>query len=164
MDVDTLIADYLGRLRAASWPLAPGRREELAGEVAEHIDAALGDAGTRDEAAIRNVLDRLGPPEAIAAAEAGGGPAAPVSPTLFAGIAAPSMAASGWGAIEILAILFLTAGSVALPFIGPVVGLVLTWGSSRWTTHEKQVASMIVVIFLVVPVVAVGLAGVRVGG
>lgn len=164
MDVDTLIADYLGRLRAASWPLAAGRREELQGEVAEHIDAALGEAGARDEATIRNVLERLGPPESIAAAEVGGGPGLPPGPAGGAASAGPSAASSPWGAMEIIAILFLTAGSVFLPFIGPLIGLVFTWGSRSWTTHEKQVASLIVVIFLAVPVALIMLARVGLGG
>jgi hypothetical protein len=164
MDAETLIADYLGRLRAASWPLAAGRREELQAEVSEHIEAALADAGTRDEATIRNVLDRLGPPETIAAAEAAAAPAAPAGPAVFAGVAASPIAASGWGAVEILAILFLTAGSVLLPLVGPMIGLVFTWGSTRWTTHEKLVASLIVVMLLAIPFSLLILARVGFGG
>ena len=164
MDAETLIADYLGRLRAASWPLTAGRREELAAEVAEHIDAALGEAGSRDESTVRNVLERLGPPESIAAAEAGGGSGSPGGPPGGVASAGPSAASSPWGAMEIIAILFLTAGSVLLPIIGPVIGLVFTWGSRSWTTHEKQVASLIVVIFLAVPIALIMLARVGLGG
>jgi hypothetical protein len=152
MDADTLIADYLGRLRAASWPLAAGRREELQAEVAEHIDAALAQVGSRDEATVRNVLDRLGAPESIAAAEAGGGSVSPGGPPGFALVAAPSAGASPWGAVEIIAILFLTVGSVVLPFVGPVIGLAFVWGSSRWTTREKAIASAIVLVLLAVPI------------
>jgi uncharacterized membrane protein len=47
--------------------LPPPRRSELVAEIREHIDAALQDAGTRDEVAVRNVLERLGSPEEIAA-------------------------------------------------------------------------------------------------
>ncbi len=164
MDAETLIADYLGRLRAASWPLAAGRREELQAEVAEHIDAALAEAGARDEATVRNVLDRLGPPEAIAAAEAGGGSGSPAVPPGLAAVAAPPFAASAWGAMEILAILFLTAGAVFLPVIGPVIGLIFTWGSGRWTTHEKAVASLIVGMLMAIPVVLLVLARMGLGG
>lgn len=152
MDADTLIADYLGRLRAASWPLAAGRREELQAEVAEHIDTALAQAGSRDEVTVRNVLDRLGAPESIAAAEAGGGSVSPGGPPGFALVAAPSAGASPWGAVEIIAILFLTVGSVVLPFVGPVIGLVFAWGSNRWTTHEKSVATLIVLMLLAIPI------------
>lgn len=79
MNADALVADYLGRLEAAAWPLPPERRTELASEVREHIEAALSEAGSRDEVTIRNVLDRLGRPEEIVAGEAAGtAPAAPV--------------------------------------------------------------------------------------
>src|SRR5258707_15749373 len=69
MDVDALIADYLGRLRAAAWPLPSVRRTELEAEVSEHIEAALEAEGGRSEVAVRNVLERLGAPEDIVSAE-----------------------------------------------------------------------------------------------
>lgn len=163
MDADALIADYLGRLRAASWPLPPARREELAGEVAEHIEAALAEAGARDDATVRNVLDRLGSPEVIAAAEgAGEGPVASQTvapnPQVAPGapgapVAMPSGARS-WGAVEILAILFLTVGSVFLPFFGPLIGLLFTWGSRQWSGGEKAIATAIVVVLLGLPLLA----------
>jgi hypothetical protein len=147
MDADALIADYLGRLRAASWPLPAARREELQGEVAEHIDAALADAGARDAVSVRNVLERLGAPEEIVATE-GDGPGS--TPTT----AAPA-ATRSWGATEILAILFLTVGSVFLPFIGPIVGLLFMWGSRLWSTRVRAVATLIVVVLLALPIVVV---------
>ena len=80
MDDDALVRDYLGRLEAAAWPLTPDRRTELLGEVREHIETALGEAGQRDQATVRNVLDRLGRPEDIVSEEAGGStPAAAAS-------------------------------------------------------------------------------------
>lgn len=146
MQADALIRDYLGRLQAASWPLPAGRRAELSGEVAEHIETALAEAGRKDEVTVRNVLERLGPPEEIVAAEAGG---EPDHTTVVPGAAqAPAAAASPWGAVEIMAILFLTAGAVFIPIVGPVIGLVFTAGSGRWTTREKLVASTIVLASL----------------
>jgi hypothetical protein len=152
VDADALIADYLGRLRAASWPLPPARREELQGEVTEHIGAALAEAGARDEVTVRNVLERLGTPEDIAAAEAADGvsPGAP-APQPWA---APPEAARSWGAVEIIAILLLTLGSVLLPFIGPIAGLLFTWMSRVWTTGVKVIATVIVVVLLGLPIVA----------
>ena len=123
MDGEGLVRDYLGRLDAASWPLSPGRRDELRAEVAEHIDAALAEAGARDEVTVRNVLERLGRPEEIAAADADPVAGAPQSMPM------PQVTGASWGAVEILAILFLTLGSIFLPFVGPVIGLVFTWGS-----------------------------------
>ncbi len=147
MNADTLVADYLGRLKAASWPLPPERREELLAEVAGHIEAALVVAGARDEATVRNVLDRLGPPEVIAATEADAGPAdAPGSPTGWAPAPVTGMADraawSGFGAIEIIAVLLLTIGSIVLPLVGPLVGLGFAWASPRWLHREKLLATV----------------------
>lgn len=149
VDADALIDDYLGRLRAASWPLPASRQAELQAEVSEHIDAALADAGTRDEATVRNVLVRLGAPEDIASAE-GATPATSVPTGWVPGQAA----VRSWGAVEILAILFLTVGAVILPFVGPIAGLAFTWASRIWSTREKAIATGIVVVLLAVPVVA----------
>lgn len=75
---EALVRDYLGRLQSAvlGSPLTPERRAELMAEVSDHITDALGalpetdtPGGAPTEAAVRNVLDRLGAPEAIVAAE-----------------------------------------------------------------------------------------------
>lgn len=157
MDDDVLVRDYLGRLEAAAWPLAVDRRTELVGEVREHIAAALREAGRSDEVTIRNVLERLGPPQEIVAAEAEPGP----TPSAWnAGTqAATVVASSPWGGVEITAVLLLTVGAVFLPFIGPIVGLVFVWASTRWTRREKAIATVIVVALLVLPIL--GLIGVR---
>ncbi len=149
MDADALIEDYLGRLRAASWPLPDARREELQAEVAEHIQAALTEAGARDEVTVHNVLERLGSPEVIAAAEGAG----PATSTTYSVASGAPIATRSWGAVEILAILFLTVGSVILPFLGPIVGLLFLWGSRLWGTREKAVATLIVAVLLTIPVV-----------
>jgi hypothetical protein len=153
VDTDALIADYVGRLRAASWPLAAARREELQAEVAEHIEAALAEAGTRDESTVRNILGRLGAPEDIAAAEGAltNTTSAPVAPQAWA---RPPERSRSWGAIEILAILLLTIGSVLLPFVGPIAGLLFVWASRAWTTGVKAVATLIVVVMLGLPILA----------
>jgi hypothetical protein len=148
MEADALVRDYLGRLEAAAWPLAAERRGELLVEVREHIDSALAEAGRRDEVTARNVLERLGAPEEIVAAEAD--VARPTSWT------PPSSGSGerrrGWGAVEIGAILFLTVGAIFLPIVGPMIGLVLVWLSTEWTTRQKWIATLIVVILLFFPV------------
>jgi len=68
---------------------------------------------------------------------------------------------SGWGAVEIVAILLLTVGAVFLPIIGPLIGLVFVWASAQWTNQQKLIATGIVVAFLIVPLVL--LFGVGVG-
>jgi len=66
--VDRLVADYLGRLEAASANLPPDRRDELLDEIGHHIATARAAGAAIDEAAVRSLLDRLGPPEVIVAA------------------------------------------------------------------------------------------------
>ena len=138
MDGEALVRDYVGRLEAAAWPLPPDRKGELVGEVREHIEAALVEAGARDEVTVRNVLERLGRPEEIVAEEAG-----PAVPAARSAVSPPAQ--SALGAVEIVAILMLTIGSLILPIFGALIGLVFVAASSRWTTREKLIAAAIVV-------------------
>jgi len=62
--------------------------------------------------------------------------------------------ASRWGGLEIAAVLLLSVGGFLIPFAGPVAGLVCAWISTRWTTVEKTVATVIAGIGLVLPVLA----------
>ena len=181
-----VVADYLRRLDVAGAALAPGRREELAGEIRGHICEALGAAGRDDEATVRGVLDRLGEPEDIVAAEqeaeqgpagvsggrpAGGvavagpvpggpGSAVPPASPAWSGMPAggyPGPTASLWGPLEVMAVAGLTVGAFVLPVVGPVIGLVCAWLSERWTRREKVVATVWTCLAAVVVVVA-GLA------
>lgn len=65
---DPLADDYLRRLDAAASALPAHRRDELITEIREHPQEALRQAPASDEAAVRNMLERLGPPEEIVAA------------------------------------------------------------------------------------------------
>ena len=67
----------------------------------------------------------------------------------------PPRAGSPWGGLEIAAVVLLAAGAFVLPFIGPIIGLVLAWTSSAWTSTEKVVATAIASIGLLVPIVLV---------
>jgi len=159
MDGEGLVRDYLGRLEAAGWPLAVDRRAELVAEVREHIEAAISEAGRDDEVTVRNILERLGLPEEIVATEADHGTATPQwTGGQQVGAAVGS---SPWGAVEIIALLLLTLGAVFLPFVGPVLGLVFVWASTQWTRRAKLVATVIVAVLLLVPII--GLLAVRVG-
>jgi hypothetical protein len=131
-----LAEDYLGRLEALAHPLSPRDRHELLTELRSHLEAGL-PQGTTDSD-VRNLLDDLGSPEDIvAAAGADPGPHA-------------------WGALELIAVLCLTAGAVLLPVVGPLVGICLAWASVRWTRREKTVAT--VLTFL--PLLALALGGI----
>jgi len=157
VDSDDLIRDYLDRLEAASWPLPADRRTELADEVREHIEAALGEAGRRDPVTVRNVLERLGQPEEIVSTEAESELA---RPRWAAGPApGPAASAPAWGVLEIAAILLLTVGAFLLPVVGPASGLVLVWLSTRWTARKKLIATVLVVVVFVLPALGLLRAG-----
>ncbi len=160
MEADALVSEYLGRLEAAAQPLPADRRGELIAEVEEHIESALAEAGNRDQVTARNVLERLGPPEEIVAAEAGEGGAPAPAPQVVI------VERSGWGATELAAILFMTVGAVLLPFFGPIIGIVLVWASAQWTASQKWIATAIVLILLFLPVLLLfaARAGVGVSG
>jgi hypothetical protein len=152
VDAEALVHDYLGRLNAAAESLPLSRRAELAGEVRQHIEMALAEAGVRDEVTVRNVLDRLGRPDEIVDAERGSdGP--PPGWTLQ--VPGSPAGRSGWGGTEISAILLLTLGAVFLPIIGPLVGLILVWASTQWTTRQKTIATAIVVVVTMLPIILV---------
>jgi hypothetical protein len=121
---DPLIDDYVGRLRAAAGGLPRARRDELVAEIEEHIDAALREGERDDEAAVRNVLERLGPPEEIAAA------------------AGPARARPARGRLETAALIVLSV-SFLLPGVGYLIGAGLVLASSAWTAKEKVVALLI---------------------
>ena len=65
LETDRIVDDYLRRLEAAAAHLQRSRRAELVAEIREHIDVALRQEEAANEVAVRNVLDRLGPPEEI---------------------------------------------------------------------------------------------------
>lgn len=65
---DPLVDDYLRRLDAAASALPPPRRDELVSQIRDHLQEALRQTPPGDKAAVRNILERLGPPEEIAAA------------------------------------------------------------------------------------------------
>jgi hypothetical protein len=67
---DPLADDYLRRLDAAASALPADRREELVSEIRDPLQEALRQTPAGDTAAVRNVLERLGTPEEIAAAAA----------------------------------------------------------------------------------------------
>ena len=120
-----LVADYLRRLEHAAAPLTRSRRAELVAEIREHVDDGLLEAGAADEVAVRNVLERLGPPEEIAAAAA----PADSGPTGRA------------GKLEIAALI-----ALALPFAGWLVGIPLMLLSQAWVGRDKAIAAFVVFV------------------
>jgi HAAS len=154
MDPEALVRHYLGDLEAAAAGLTADRRAELVGDVREHIELALAEAGSLDEATVREVLARLGAPDEIVAAEIGSNPP---------GDEARREPWGGWLGriprqldVEARALLLMTVGALLLPFVGPLLGLWVAAGSERWTLAQKRTATMIVLALLVFPALLLG--------
>jgi len=142
------VRDYLADLEAAAADIAPERRTELVDDVREHIALALAERGRTDEATVSDVLDRLGPPSEIVAAEGGDASIA------FGRDARPAVSFERERrrlSVETRALLLLTVGAIALPFIGPVLGLWVASGSKRWSLTQKRTAALIVFVLLALP-------------
>jgi uncharacterized membrane protein len=127
---DRLVEDYLRRLERAAAGLTATARAELLGEIRAHIAEAR--AEHDDETGVREALDRLGAPEDIVA-EAGG-PVVPRSATEVPQRLRPDR--------ELVAVLLLTVGSVILPLVGWLAGVVVMWSSNRWRTREKILGTL----------------------
>ncbi len=142
---DRMVSDYLRDLEDALAGLPPERTMELLADVGEHIAVSRAQLPD-DEHAVRNVLQRLGPPDQIAEqARADAGLVGATGPA-----AQPSRAR------EIAAIVLLLAG-LLLPVIGTLAGLTMVWFSKQWTASEKAVAT--VLPLLLIPVVGLVLLG-----
>ncbi|BCJ56265.1 hypothetical protein Asp14428_77400 [Actinoplanes sp. NBRC 14428] len=135
---DVLVLDYLAALWAATDDLEPELRDELMTTVADYIAMRRAANGPVPDHA--QILHRLGPPEALAAAARRGRVPAhlrrpsrePVAP-----MPAPPQPSAGG---EYAGIALLSAGSVMLPVIGPFAGMLLVSGSARWSTAQKTAA------------------------
>lgn len=120
-----LAARYLERLRRAGRRLPPGQLQELLDDIEGHLAEAIEPA--MSDAEVLTVLDRLGEPDAIVAAEASEPDDHPAPRT----------------AREWVAILLLLLGGF-LVGIGWVGGLVLLWSSRAWKTREKWLGTLVV--------------------
>lgn len=64
---DQLVSDYLDTVENASTGLPADRRRELLSDLRAHIEAERAALASPTEAAVRDILDRLGDPESLAA-------------------------------------------------------------------------------------------------
>jgi hypothetical protein len=115
---DPLVDDYLRRLDAAASVLPTHQREELIAEIRDHVQEAMRQSATSDEATVRNVLERLGPPEEIVRAATDSPPSAQYA-------AAPSKETNGAAVASVL------LGVLWLGGIGSVLALVLGYRARR---------------------------------
>ncbi|MFZ0161476.1 MAG: hypothetical protein WAL50_20795 [Kineosporiaceae bacterium] len=168
-----VVADYLRRLEEAARGLPAGRRSELVDEIRGHVTEALAATGD-DEPGVRSVLDRVGSPEDIVAAErellaaeppgqlGATGPWPNWGPPAPEAVVPLSRPSSLWGPVEVIAVVGLTIGSFVVPIVGPIVGLVCAWASRQWTRREKIIATLLAALTpLVVVVAGAGLFAVR---
>jgi uncharacterized membrane protein len=131
---DQLVDDYLRRLDAELRALPRARRREVLEEISEHIAEARADLPTSDQAAIRNLLDRVGDPAEIAA-------------EARERLGIPARRA---GARETAAVILLLLGGFAA-FAGWIVGLILLWISDVWSTRDKLIGTFVLPGGLVLP-------------
>ncbi|GIH05651.1 hypothetical protein Rhe02_37180 [Rhizocola hellebori] len=140
-----IVAEYLHRLHEETADLPVEERAELVSSIAEHITTALAEITDPQEADIQAVLDRLGPPAAIATEARRQSSGAPVTRT--------RPGALEWGGVAMLGV-----GSYLLPIIGTAAGLVMIALSPWWTARQKLAAAAISLTGLVlVPLVGMGL-------
>jgi predicted DNA-binding protein len=142
METDRLVDDYLQRLEAAAAHLQRSRRAELVAEIREHIEAALQEQEAAGEAAVRNILERLGRPEEIVAA---------AEPP-------PAAATSRAGRLELAALI-----ALVVPFIGWLVGIVLVVASQAWSRRDKAIGVGLVLTLVLLPLLATVATGAESG-
>jgi uncharacterized membrane protein len=118
-------AAYLKRLRHASRRLPRDARQDLISDIEAHLHEAI-EADT-SEAEVLIVLDRLGSPDEIVAAQ-------------LSDTATP--AGNARGTREWAAIILLLLGGFA-GGVGWLIGLFLLWSSRAWATKDKLIGTLI---------------------
>ena len=126
-----LVEDYMHRLEHSLRDLPRSHRMEIESEIEDHINEALAGMGPQPSGAdVRNVLERLGDPEDIAAE------AAEAAERFGITRAQPRAA-------DTAAIILLLVGGILLPVIGWLIGVALLWTSKIFTTRDKWIGTLI---------------------
>ena len=76
-DLDEIVEQYLSRLKEALANVRPERRQQLIESITDHIREARSALSADSEVALRDILDRVGQPEDIAAEALGDQTASP---------------------------------------------------------------------------------------
>lgn len=124
-----LVTRYMKDLDRALRDLPRERRQEIVEEIEGHIaESAAGRGGEMTENELRDVLEQVGHPEAIAedARERFGIPRRRA------------------GAMEGIAVASLLFGGLLIPVIGWVFGVILLWASRVWSTRDKILGTLFV--------------------
>jgi uncharacterized membrane protein len=120
------VGEYLRRLQRSMGDVPADRRDEILSEIEEHISEGLAERPAPTEADVRNVLERIGDPEDIAAEARRRFGITPVK--------------RRW--TDPAAIILLLIGGFTI--IGWFVGVVLLWISEAWNTRDKIIGTLIV--------------------
>ncbi|MGW4652671.1 HAAS signaling domain-containing protein [Kitasatospora sp. NPDC004289] len=145
-----LVREHLDAVARLTATLPAERRRELLADLREHVEVALAEASEGDEAAARQVLERLGTPRQIAdAALAEEGQARPVAEggrrttvtLLTAGLVLPLLLVPGVGP--------------GLALIAAIVAAVRVARAPQWSAREKRLAALLLLSPLVVVPLAV---------
>ncbi|AUG75815.1 hypothetical protein CFP65_0893 [Kitasatospora sp. MMS16-BH015] len=140
-----LVREYLDAVGRHTAALPAERRRELLADLGEHLEVSLAErlTGTHpaaDEATVRQVLDRLGAPQRVAAAA-----------LEEAGVARTEPEAPGRTRLTLL-LAALPLPLLLVPALGPLlalaaaaVALLRIWKSPQWTTGQKRQATLLLV-------------------
>jgi uncharacterized membrane protein len=129
------VDEYLQRLDRSMRDLRAERRDEILTEIGEHISELLAENPAATDAEVRNVLERVGDPEDIAAE---------ASDRLGTrAVARSDRFRTSW--TDIAAVALLVLGTLLItPFYRPeamvvawTAALVLVWMSDVWSTRDK---------------------------
>lgn len=151
--IDSLVQDYMSRLKSSASRLPAAMREELVDEVRAHIELAIAVMDAPSDADVRNVFERLGDPDDIVDEALAEG-AAPVT-------AAPQDPATQvtTSARDVVTWLLLTVGAIVLPIIGPLTGSLLAL-TAGWRRRQRLAVAALGLCLALLPPMA--LLGVRV--
>ncbi len=135
---DTLIADYLERLRRSSADLPAGARAELVEDISAHLAEKVDP--TASETQVRRVLDELGTPEEIAAASE-------------SGTRSPART-GGEVAYDLATVLALLLGGFVIPLLGWIAGVLMLWNGPRWDARQKWAGTLVWPVAIILTLVA----------
>jgi len=119
---DQLIEGYIARLSAAAGDLPKNARQEFIDDMRSHIAEARAREPEETDAAVMNILDRLGEPATVVA---------DARERLGIRLAQPYRP----GVLEIAAV-------ILVPFLWPV-GVILLWISPAWNWRDKLIGTLV---------------------
>jgi hypothetical protein len=119
---DQLIEGYVARLSAAAGDLPRSARQELIDDMRSHITEARAREPEETDAAVMNILDRLGEPATVVA---------DARERLGIRLAQPYRP----GVLEVAAV-------ILVPFLWPI-GVILLWMSPAWKVRDKLIGTFL---------------------